>query len=84
MWVHIVDMFHMTGDVSGRRGASSTYFGSEETRKIAQLMGGDAGCESTLGKGVCSGFLFSSGRLNYRVDLRSALLNLTLRVAASK
>lgn len=30
MWVHIVDMFHMTGNVSGRRGASSTYLGSDE------------------------------------------------------
>jgi len=30
MWVHIVDMFHMTGDVSGRRCASSTYLGSDD------------------------------------------------------
>lgn len=34
MWVHIVDMFHMTGDLSGRRGASSTYIENEEATDV--------------------------------------------------
>ena len=35
MWVHIVDMFHMTREKSGRRGASSTYVESDEINAVS-------------------------------------------------